>query len=112
MLIFPEGTRSEDGRLQPFKRGPFYLAMGTGAPVVPVAITGTEKRMRKGSAAITSGIARVEFLEPLWPKDFATREELMAATRERMIAALPEEMRPAGNDEPSGLHKFGLESPP
>ena len=54
--------------------------------------------MRKGSAAITPGIARVEFLEPLWPKDFASREDLMAAVRERMIAALPEEMRPAGND--------------
>ena len=94
MLIFAEGTRSKNGRLQPFKRGPFYLAMETGAPIVPVVITGTQKMMRKGSMAITPGVAHVEFLEPLWPKDFATREELMAAVRERMIAALPEEMRP------------------
>ena len=94
MLIFAEGTRSKDGRLQPFKRGPFYLAMETGAPVVPVVITGTEKMMRKGSVAITPGVAHVEFLEPLWPKGFATREQLMAAVRERMVAALPEEMRP------------------
>ena len=96
VLIFAEGTRSKNGRLQPFKRGPFYLAMQTGAPVVPVAITGTEKMMRKGSVAITPGVAHVEFLEPVWPKDFATREELMAVVRERMVAALPEEMRPVG----------------
>lgn len=94
MLIFAEGTRSKDGRLQPFKRGPFYLAMETGAPIVPVTIRGTETMMRKGSVAITPGMAHVEFLEPLWPKDFATREELMAAVRDRMIAALPEDMRP------------------
>lgn len=94
MLIFAEGTRSKDGRLQPFKRGPFYLAMETGAPIVPVVIAGTEKMMRKGSAAITPGVAHVEFLEPVWPKEFATREELMAAVRERIVEALPEEMRP------------------
>lgn len=95
MLIFAEGTRSKDGRLQAFKRGPFYLAMETQAPVVPVVIAGTEKMMRKGSVAIRPGVARVEFLQALWPKDFATREELMTAVRARMVEALPEEMRPA-----------------
>ena len=94
MLIFAEGTRSKDGRLQAFKQGPFYLAMETGAPIVPVVITGTEKMMRKGSAAILPGVARVEMLDAVWPKDFATREELMTAVRARMIEALPEEMRP------------------
>jgi 1-acyl-sn-glycerol-3-phosphate acyltransferase len=99
MLIFAEGTRSKDGRLQPFKRGPFYLAVETGAPIVPVILTGTEKMMRKGSVAITPGTAHVEFLDPVWPKDFATREELMEAVRERMVAALPEAMKPS-NREP------------
>ena len=94
MLVFVEGTRSRDGRLAAFKRGPFYLAMETGAPIVPVLITGTEKMMRKHSAAITPGVARVEFLEAMWPKGFATREELMEAVRARMVEALPEEMRP------------------
>jgi len=94
MLIFAEGTRSVDGRLQPFKRGPFYLAMESGAPIVPIIISGTEKMMRKGSAAITPGVARVEFLEPLWPKTFSTREELLAAVRQQMIDAMPEAMRP------------------
>ena len=94
MLIFAEGTRSEDGRLQPFKRGPFYLAMETGAPIVPVAISGTQTMMRKHSAAIHPGVARIAFLPAVLPKDFATREELLVAVRERMVEALPEEMKP------------------
>lgn len=94
MLIFPEGTRSPDGRLQPFKRGPFYLAMETGAPIVPVILSGTQTMMRKGSAAIMPGVARVQFLAPMQPQDFATRDDLMAAVRARMVAALPQDMRP------------------
>ena len=43
VLSFPEGTRSRDGRLQPFKKGPFYHGRGkSGAPVVPISIYGTE----------------------------------------------------------------------
>jgi 1-acyl-sn-glycerol-3-phosphate acyltransferase len=94
-LIFPEGTRSKDGRLQPFKRGPFYLATETGAPVVPVAISGTEKLMRKGSAKIYPGVARVEMLKPIYPIGFETREELMRAARAAIAEALPEDMKPA-----------------
>jgi 1-acyl-sn-glycerol-3-phosphate acyltransferase len=77
--------------------------METGAPIVPVLIRGTEKMMRKGSVAITPGVAHIEFLEPMWPKDFATREELMDAVRKRMIAALPEEMRPGRLISSSGV---------
>ena len=94
MVIFAEGTRSKDGRLAAFKRGPFYLAMETGAPIVPVAISGTQTMMRKGSVAITPGVARVEMLEAIWPKDFATRDELMRVVRAAMVEALPVEMRP------------------
>jgi 1-acyl-sn-glycerol-3-phosphate acyltransferase len=94
MLVFAEGTRSKDGRLQPFKKGPFFLAEHTGAPIVPVVISGTERMMRKGSWWITPGVARVQMLAPINPKAFSTREALMAAVREAMVAALPEEMRP------------------
>jgi 1-acyl-sn-glycerol-3-phosphate acyltransferase len=94
IVIFAEGTRSKDGRLARFKSGPFYLAMETGAPIVPVAISGTQTMMRKHSAAIRPGVAKVEFLEAVYPAGFATREELMRVVREKMIAALPEEMRP------------------
>jgi len=95
MLIFAEGTRSKDGRLAAFKRGPFYLAMETGAPIVPVAISGTQTMMQKGSAAITPGVARIAMLPAIDPARYATREELMAAVRAAIVAALPEEMRPA-----------------
>jgi 1-acyl-sn-glycerol-3-phosphate acyltransferase len=97
IVIFAEGTRSQDGRLAAFKRGPFFLATDTGAPIVPIVISGTQTMMRKHSAAITPGVAKVEFLPAVYPGGFATREELMAAVRRAMIAALPEEMRPLGN---------------
>lgn len=93
-LIFPEGTRSKDGRLQPFKRGPFYLAMETGAPVVPIAISGTQKLMRKGSAKIYPGVVHVRVLQPIWPNEFETRDELMRAVRGEIAEALPEDMKP------------------
>lgn len=97
MLIFAEGTRSSDGRLQPFKAGAFHLAQTTGAPIVPVVISGTERIMRKGSSRITPGRVTVQFLPALSPKDFATRPLLAAAVRASMIEALPETMRPAAS---------------
>jgi 1-acyl-sn-glycerol-3-phosphate acyltransferase len=94
ILVFPEGTRSKDGRLSAFKKGPFFLAMETLAPVVPVAVSGTESMMRKGSSAITPGVARIQLLPAIEPKDFESREELLRAVREEIAAALPEEMKP------------------
>jgi len=85
---FVEGTRSPDGRLLPFKKGPFYLAMESGAPVVPVSISGTEKLMRKGSLKVYPGNVKVVFHAPLEPGSFATREDLMAAVREAIEAGL------------------------
>lgn len=95
ILVFPEGTRSKDGRLSTFKKGPFFLAMETMAPVVPVAISGTELMMRKGSAAIVPGVARVKLLPVIEPGEFGNREELLRAVRARIAEALPEEMKPA-----------------
>jgi 1-acyl-sn-glycerol-3-phosphate acyltransferase len=95
ILVFPEGTRSRDGRLSTFKKGPFFLAMETQAPVVPIAISGTQKMMRKGSAAITPGVVRVRLLPVIEPSEFQTREDLLRAVRAEIAAALPEEMKPA-----------------
>jgi 1-acyl-sn-glycerol-3-phosphate acyltransferase len=95
MLVFGEGTRSKDGRLQPFKKGPFFLAQHTGAPIIPVAISGTERMMRKGSLAITPGVAQVQMLPPIYPRDFAHRFDLMRAVHDAIAGALPEHMRPS-----------------
>ena len=59
ITTFVEGTRSRDGRLLPFKKGPFYLAMETGAPCIPVSIYGTESMMAKGSLRVRPGTAHI-----------------------------------------------------
>jgi 1-acyl-sn-glycerol-3-phosphate acyltransferase len=94
ITTFVEGTRSRDGRLLPFKKGPFYLAMETGAPCVPVSIYGTESMMAKGSMRVKPGTAHILFHEPLDPSRFASRDNLMAAVREAIASGLPARMRP------------------
>jgi len=96
IVVFPEGTRAIDGRLSSFKKGPFFLAMETGAPIVPVAISGTERMMRKGSALLSPGVATIEMLGAIEPRDYASREELMGAVHKAIAAALPESMKPLG----------------
>lgn len=88
IVLFPEGTRSPDGKLLPFKKGGFFLAAETGAPMVPVVIRGTAEMMRKGSFRIYPGEAVVRFLPVVWPEQFAGREELMQAVRAEMEFAL------------------------
>jgi 1-acyl-sn-glycerol-3-phosphate acyltransferase len=89
---FPEGTRSRNGVLLPFKKGPFYLAMESGAPVVPVSIWGSEHMMTKGSLRIHPGTAHVTFHPPLFPQQFASREQLAEAVRAGITSGLPEWM--------------------
>jgi len=93
MMVFPEGTRSPDGRLLPFKKGPFFLAMETGVRVVPISILGTYEIMPKGSFAIRAGTATVIFHDPLDPAAFPSREALMEAVRQKIAAPLPQEQR-------------------
>ena len=93
MVIFVEGTRSRDGRLLPFKKGPFHLAMEVGAPVVPVTILGTYECWPKGTFAVRPGTATVIFHPPVEPSDYANRDALMAAVRETIASALPEDRR-------------------
>jgi 1-acyl-sn-glycerol-3-phosphate acyltransferase len=93
ITTFVEGTRSRDGRMLPFKKGPFYLAQETGAPCIPVSIWGTETMMSKGSMRIRPGTAHITFHAPLIPADFETREDLMAAVRAAIASGLPEWMR-------------------
>jgi 1-acyl-sn-glycerol-3-phosphate acyltransferase len=91
MTIFPEGTRSPDGRLMPFKKGPFHLAAETGFPIVPVTMLGTYEMMPKGSSIVKSGTATLVFHAPVDPKQFASRDELVEAVRAAINSALPKE---------------------
>lgn len=93
MAIYVEGKRSYDGKLLPFKKGPFYLAMECGVPVVPMTIVGTHYVMPKGRYSIKPGKVTVIFHEPIDPKDFVSRECLMEKVRAAIESGLPEEYR-------------------
>jgi 1-acyl-sn-glycerol-3-phosphate acyltransferase len=88
IFIFPEGTRSKDGSMLPFKKGAFFLAAETLAPMVPIVITGTAEMMRKGSLRIYPGVAVIRFLPVVRPTEYGTKEQLMEAVRSKMEAAL------------------------
>ena len=100
MVIFPEGTRSVDGRLLAFKKGPFHLAMETGVPVVPVTILGTAECWPKGTWAMKPGTARLIFHPAVDPATFSDRDALMAAVRKQIASALPEDKQGHDPDAP------------
>jgi 1-acyl-sn-glycerol-3-phosphate acyltransferase len=91
VTLYPEGTRSPDGRLRPFKKGPFHLAAETGFPIVPITILGTYEMMPKGSMIVRSGTATLVFHPPVDPTQFSSREELMEAVWNTINGALPAE---------------------
>jgi 1-acyl-sn-glycerol-3-phosphate acyltransferase len=93
MTIYVEGKRSFDGKLLPFKKGPFYLAMECGVPVVPMTIVGTHYVMPKRRYSIKPGKVQVIFHDPIEPKDFGSRECLMEKVRAVIESGLPEEYR-------------------
>lgn len=91
MTIFVEGHRSWDGKLLPFKKGPFYLAMACSVPVVPITIVGTHCAMPKGRFAIKPANVKIIFHPPIDPNEFTDRESLMAKVREVINGGLPPE---------------------
>ena len=97
-LIYPEGTRSPDGRLQEFKSGAVVMAIKAGVPIVPMVCAGAQKVMEKRSLVIRPGVITVEFLEPIDASayTFEQRDELNKRVRAAMAAALPEDQKPLG----------------
>jgi 1-acyl-sn-glycerol-3-phosphate acyltransferase len=89
-LVFPEGQRSWDGRLQPFRRGGFFLALEAGAPIVPVSIAGTFELMPRVSRRVRRGRVRIVFHEPIAAAGFSpeTMPELMERVRAAIASAL------------------------
>jgi 1-acyl-sn-glycerol-3-phosphate acyltransferase len=96
MSIFVEGKRSFDGKLLPFKKGPFYLAVENNTPVVPVTITGTHYVMPKRRFSLKAGTVKVIFHDPIEPNDFGSREQLMMKVREVINSGLPPEYQEGG----------------
>jgi len=82
-LIFPEGTRSLNGKLQQFRRGGFYLALNSGVPIVPITITGSFELMPKYNFFIKKGKIRVAFHKPVPVQgyDESSLSELMEKVR-------------------------------
>ena len=93
MTIYVEGKRSFDGKLLPFKKGPFYLAEECKVPVVPITISGTEAVMPKAHFAIRPGTVTVQFHDPIEPSDFGERDCLMARVRAAINSGLPTAMQ-------------------
>src|SRR5277367_4068180 len=96
-LIYPEGTRSPDGRLQAFKKGAVMMAINAGVHIVPVACSGAQRIMGKRSLKIRPGEILVEFLEAFDASQYslAQREELNDLVHEAVAKGLPEDQRPA-----------------
>jgi 1-acyl-sn-glycerol-3-phosphate acyltransferase len=86
-LIFPEGTRSRDGKLQRFRRGGFFMALESGAPIVPVTIRGTFELMPKGQKFARKGSVSVAIHDPIPVTGYtiATMTGLMEKVREAIL---------------------------
>ena len=88
VMIYPEGTRSRDGALQPLKKGGFWMALQAGLPIVPVRVSGTREIVPAGTVAVSPGTARVAIFPPVATRGKSPDDipELMARVREAMTS--------------------------
>ncbi|WP_228151201.1 lysophospholipid acyltransferase family protein [Tamilnaduibacter salinus] len=86
VLLFPEGTRSRDGQVAPFKKGGFVIASDSGLPILPVTINGSHERLPKGTAAFRPGEIEVVIHPPVETSG-RTVEELMSTVHKQVAEA-------------------------
>jgi 1-acyl-sn-glycerol-3-phosphate acyltransferase len=87
LLIFPEGGRSHDGVLQPFKDGAAYIAIKAGVPVIPLAISGSREILAMHSATFHRGQVTLRIGDPI-PTEGLTRKSVTDSAREQVVAML------------------------
>jgi 1-acyl-sn-glycerol-3-phosphate acyltransferase len=75
LIVFPEGTRSVDGRVGRFKKGSFLVAIDAGLPIVPISVSGSRQVMRKGRLMVCPGDVRVAVHDPI-PTAGVTRPQI------------------------------------
>lgn len=93
ILIFPEGTRSPDGRLLPFKSGIGLLSTGLNVPVVPISVTGGAQVLKKGGSWPRRGAMTVHFGRPVILAAGTGVEEATKILQQAVAASLPSEMK-------------------
>ena len=83
VMIFPEGTRSRDGRIRPFKKGGFIMAVDAGVPIVPIVLQGTWSIMEKSSLQINTGDVVMNLEKPIATTNYSrqNKDELIEAVR-------------------------------
>jgi 1-acyl-sn-glycerol-3-phosphate acyltransferase len=108
LIVFPEGTRSTDGRIHPFKKGPFVLAMEAGVPVVPVAISGSGRITPKRAIEVHPGTIRIAIGESVDPHRFSDKDALLREVRRRIIV-LHREIGGLGGDVEDAIAAAGFE---
>jgi len=91
-VVYPEGTRSRDGHLLPFKKGAFMMAIDAGVPIVPVTVSGATKIMPKAKVKVFPSTVRLTIHEPISTAGYSKENvvELMERTRAKIFSALDE----------------------
>ncbi|KAJ6894562.1 hypothetical protein NC652_028355 [Populus alba x Populus x berolinensis] len=96
LIIFPEGTRSKNGRLLPFKKGFVHLALQTRLPIVPMVFTGTHHAWRKGGLHVRPAPITVNYLRPIKTDDWTEDKvnDYVRLLHDIYVENLPEAQRP------------------
>jgi 1-acyl-sn-glycerol-3-phosphate acyltransferase len=87
VIVFPEGTRSPDGNLRPFKSGPFHLALEAQVPIVPVTVSGSQRITPKGELRVHRGTVKITYGKPIPTRGLAPAGRRVLAERVREAIA-------------------------
>ena len=89
-VVYPEGTRSRDGRMLPFKKGAFMMAIDAGVPVVPITVSGATKIMPKAQIKVFPSTVRITVHDPISTEGYSkvNVSELVEKTRAKVLSAL------------------------